>query len=166
MSSVASSALQHFSTLFQQHDFQKKYWTKNCVLISYTIFFSISLSLRRIRRYIFVNYIVILVKHSLFLSDFNETLDRFSKNTHIPNIMNPSSGSRVVSRGRTVTSKLIFAFRNFANVPKNSIFCPRIVFVCFLYVLKKRRLLPFTPLSDWFCRNRDGEFSFSNCAFR
>jgi hypothetical protein len=39
---------------------------------------------------------------------------------------NPSRGSRVVPRGKTERqtnmTKLIFAFRNFANEPKNNIF--------------------------------------------
>jgi hypothetical protein len=32
---------------------------------------------------------------------------------------NPSSGSRVVQCGQTEMTKLVVAFRNFANAPKN-----------------------------------------------
>jgi len=51
-------------------------------------------------------------------------LDRFSKNTrNIKFHENPSSGSRVVACGRTDRqtdmTKLIVAYRNFANAPKN-----------------------------------------------
>ena len=64
-------------------------------------------------------------------------LDRFSKNTHIKFNENPFGGSRVIPRGRTNgrtdgrtdertdgradMTKLIVAFRNFANAPKNDI---------------------------------------------
>jgi len=45
------------------------------------------------------------------------------KYTNIKFIKNPSTGSRVISRGRldepTDMTKLIVAFRNFANAPKN-----------------------------------------------
>jgi hypothetical protein len=51
-------------------------------------------------------------------------LDRFSKNTHISNFMEAKpSGGRVVPCGRTDKradmTKLIVAFRNFANSPKS-----------------------------------------------
>ena len=49
-----------------------------------------------------------------------EFLERFSKNSQISNfIKNPSIGSRVVPCGRTNMTKLIVAFRNFANAPEN-----------------------------------------------
>jgi hypothetical protein len=40
------------------------------------------------------------------------------ENTHIKFHENPSSGSRVVPCGRIDMTKLIVAFRNFANAPK------------------------------------------------
>ena len=43
----------------------------------------------------------------------------FEKVSNIKFHQNPSSGSRVVPCGRTDMTKLIVAFRNFANVPKN-----------------------------------------------
>jgi len=60
-------------------------------------------------------------KCPLFLSFFNETCISRQIFENTPNIKfheNPSSGSRVVSRGRIDMMKLIFAFRNFANAPK------------------------------------------------
>jgi len=36
---------------------------------------------------------------------------------------NPSSGNQVVPCGQTEVTKLIMAFRNFANAPKNERFC-------------------------------------------
>jgi hypothetical protein len=70
------------------------------------------------------------VKYSLFLLDLNKTRifsTDFRKIFNIKFHENPSSGSRVVPRGRTNRrmngetgmTKLITAFRNFANVPKN-----------------------------------------------
>jgi hypothetical protein len=43
----------------------------------------------------------------------------FEESSNIKFNQNPSSSSRVVSRGRTDMTKIIFAFRNFANVPKD-----------------------------------------------
>ena len=67
-------------------------------------------------------YIGFHVKCRLFLSDFNKNsnfLDRFLKDTDVLIFI----GSRVVLFGRTDgqkdTTKLILAFRNFANAPKN-----------------------------------------------
>jgi hypothetical protein len=42
---------------------------------------------------------------------------------------NLSSGSRVVPCGQTDMTKLIVAFRNFANAPKNSTFFPERAFL-------------------------------------
>jgi hypothetical protein len=63
-------------------------------------------------------YICILVKDTLYLSDFNETciFNNFAKDTkNITFHENPSSGSRVVPCGRTDMTKLIVVFRNFAK---------------------------------------------------
>jgi hypothetical protein len=49
------------------------------------------------------------------LECFRHILERYS---NIKFHENPSSGRRVVSYGRTEMSKLIVAFRNFANAPK------------------------------------------------
>jgi hypothetical protein len=61
------------------------------------------------------------VKYPLFLSDFKETWSfstDFRKKTHTKFNENPFSESRVVFRGRTDITKLIVAFRNFAEAPK------------------------------------------------
>jgi hypothetical protein len=63
-------------------------------------------------------YIGLYVKCPLFLSDLIKLEfygGRFSKN--IKFYENPFSGSRVVTDGQTDMTKLIAAFRNFANAP-------------------------------------------------
>jgi hypothetical protein len=50
-----------------------------------------------------------------------EFLQTFQKYSNIIFHENPSSGSRDVPCGQTDMTKLILAFRNFANVPKNVI---------------------------------------------
>ena len=70
----------------------------------------------------------IQVKYPLLLSYFDETcyfLTDFRKNAQILNF--PSSGSRGDPYGRTDMTKLIVAFRKFANAPKNCPFCPQII---------------------------------------
>jgi hypothetical protein len=50
---------------------------------------------------------------------FSTDLEKKKKKTKFHE--NPSTGSRVVARGETNMKKLIVAFRNFANMPKNFI---------------------------------------------
>jgi hypothetical protein len=69
-------------------------------------------------------YIVLPVKYSLFLSDFNGTLIfsiDFRKNIQISTIVKIRSvGAELFHPdGRTDMTKLIVAFRSFANEPKN-----------------------------------------------
>jgi hypothetical protein len=71
-------------------------------------------------------YIGCHVKYPLFLSDFNEnqlSQQIFEKSPNIKFHKNPSSGSQVVpcerKDRRTVMTKLIVAYRNFVNAPKN-----------------------------------------------
>ena len=62
------------------------------------------------------------VKHTLLLSDFNESRifsTDFLKNSNIKFHENLSSGSRVVPCRQTDMTKLIVTFHNFANAPKN-----------------------------------------------
>jgi hypothetical protein len=69
------------------------------------------------------------VKYPLFWSDFNKkwifwTDFRKKKNKNIKFHQNPSSGSRVVcwrTDRQTYTTKLIVAFRNFANAPNKGV---------------------------------------------
>ena len=62
------------------------------------------------------------LKYTLFLSYINETnfLDRFSKNFHTQNFMKilPVGAELFRADGRTDMTKLVVAFRNFANAPK------------------------------------------------
>jgi len=60
------------------------------------------------------------MKYPLYLSDFNGTLFFFSKNNRVKFHENPSSGGTKLfhADGRTKMTKLIVAFRNFANAPK------------------------------------------------
>ena len=64
-------------------------------------------------------YIVLHVKYHLFLSDINET---WIFSTDFRKIVrfheNRSSGSRVITYGRTDMTKLIIALRNFVNAPE------------------------------------------------
>ena len=72
-------------------------------------------------------YIRLHVRYPLFSSDFNG-IYKFStkKSSNIKFHQNPSSGSRVVPRGLTDTTKLISLFANFRTRLKN-------VFTCSVY---------------------------------
>jgi len=67
------------------------------------------------------------VKYSLFLSNFNELAfpDIFSKHTQISNFVKirPLGVELFHADGRTDITRLIVAFRNFANAPKNAWSC-------------------------------------------
>jgi hypothetical protein len=72
-------------------------------------------------------YIGLHVKYQFLLEDFNDTWTSrqfFEKYSNISSQENPSSGNRVVPCGqtdeRTGITKLIVAFRNFANAPKTN----------------------------------------------
>jgi hypothetical protein len=53
------------------------------------------------------------------LMKFEFSRQIFEKVSNIKFYQNPSSGSRVVPCGQTDMAKLIVAFSNFANAPKN-----------------------------------------------
>jgi hypothetical protein len=71
-------------------------------------------------------YIGLHVKYPLFLSDFNETwicsTDLKKKNVQIPSFMKirPMGTELFHADGRRDMTKLIVAFRNSANAPKNN----------------------------------------------
>jgi hypothetical protein len=119
-----------FSTLSHKgQKFRKKLLNMKCVFcVSLQLMFETFLILRRTERDTIKMYIGLHIKYPLFSSYFNEIfLDIFSKNTrNIKFYTNPSSRSRIVPRGRTAAqtdmTKLIVAFRNFANATKNGAF--------------------------------------------
>jgi hypothetical protein len=129
LSLVTCPAVPYFSTLsHKRHDFwKKKLLNIKCVFwFSLQLLSEIFLILRTIERYTVMNLhrsscrvSVILVKLQWSLN----FLDRSSKKySNIKFHENPSSGSPAVPCGRTDVQtwrKLIFAFRNFANAPKN-----------------------------------------------
>ena len=64
----------------------------------------------------------LLVKYPLFVCDLMKTefsRQIFEKCSNVKFNENPSNGSRVVTDGQTGMTKLIVAFRNFANVTEN-----------------------------------------------
>jgi len=78
--------------------------------------------LRRNERDRIKMYIGLHVKCPMFLSDFNETWTLiFGKSTQISNFMKIYPGEAELFRAdrRTDMTKMIVAFRNFANAPKN-----------------------------------------------
>jgi hypothetical protein len=86
------------------------------------------LILRRTERRNIINKICLLVKYSLFLSDFKELRsfrNIYEKCSYIKLHENLSNGRRVVpcgqTEGQTGMMKLIFPFRSFANAPKKNI---------------------------------------------
>jgi hypothetical protein len=101
------------------------------------------------------------VKYLLLLSDFNETWifsthfrKKKKRSSNIKFHQNPSSGSRVVPGGQTDMTKLIVAFRNFANAPKNV--CMVELFQHFPSISKslKQRFWWFKYDRDWLCVNK------------
>jgi len=138
---TAPAPLYYSSLSYKGHDFREK--KRNNLLDIIVSWFSLQLLstflvLRRNSRDMIRNVDRSACKVPLFLSDFNEAcnfLDRLSKNTQISNFpphKNPSSGSRVISCGRTAVTymtKLTVAYCNFANAPKKSRIIPR----CFIY---------------------------------
>jgi len=125
LSSVACPALQYFSTLSHKRcDFRKKKKVteyKTCVWFSLQLLSETFLILRRNERDMIKIYIGLHVKYPLFLSDFNETWifgTIFEKSSNNKFHENPSSGCRVVPCGGADMTKLIVAFRNFANAPR------------------------------------------------
>jgi hypothetical protein len=128
LSSVACLALQYFSTLsHKSYDLRgKKLLNVKCVFsFSVQLLSEIFLILRRTERDMIKMYIGLHVKYALFLSDLKETCifcTDFRKNTQISNFMKirpqwePSFSMQTDKR--TDLTKLIVAFRNFANSSK------------------------------------------------
>jgi hypothetical protein len=129
---LACPSLQYFSILsHKRYDFRKKKKVtehKRCVLISSTVFiWNIFPFYEELNETLSYTYIGLRVKYPSFLSDFNNTSifrHIFEKYSNIKFHENPSSGGRVAPcgliDGQTDTTKIIVAYRNFANAPKNS----------------------------------------------
>ena len=95
-------------------------------------------------------YIGLRVKYPLFLSDFNETwISRqiFEKYSNMKFRKNPSSGSRVVSCGRTDMAWQVVTFRNFVNASKIA----RLIRVSRTQRLRTRLTVTSYILSYLFC---------------
>jgi hypothetical protein len=124
--SVACLALQYFSKLsYKRYDIrEKRYWAPN-VRVCFDILCNFCMkhfSSRKVMSVILSEMYSLHVKSRLFLSDSNETWifsTYFQKILNVKLHENPSSGSWVVPCGRTEMTKLVAAFRNFANAPKN-----------------------------------------------
>ena len=100
-----------------------------CVWIfSITFVWNISHSKKNWARYYQKIYIGFHVKYPILLSYYNETwiFDRFSKNTQISNFtkIRPVGAELFHADRRTKMTKLIIAFRNFANASKTPFICP------------------------------------------
>ena len=111
-------------------------------------------------------YISPHVKYPLFLPDISETWifwTDFQKNIQIDNSMKILSvGAELIQKngrtdwqmdkqterqkdglinGETDMTKLIVAFRNFSNSPKNSTFRPHSLFVCFVWISEQTAII-------------------------
>ena len=130
-SPVASPAVQYFSTLsLKRHDFRKKsYWTQNGVFFDFSVLLSQTfLILIRIRGDINVHTSSCKVPFTRFRFWLNLSFlcgFFFLESPQIPNLMKFRLVGTELSHadGRTDRQidmpKLTFAFRNFANEPKN-----------------------------------------------
>jgi hypothetical protein len=129
LSSVACPALQYFSALTnKRHDFRVgggwKLLNTKCVFgFSLQRLSETFLILRRNKRDMTKMYIGLHAKHRCYsyqiLIQLEFSRQIFENFTNIKFHGNPTSGSRVVPCGRTDMTKLIVAFRNFANAPNN-----------------------------------------------
>ena len=110
-----------------------------CSGFLYNVFPETFLILTREERDIIKNYSGLHVKYKLFLSDFNETYfpGRFSKNHQISNFTtsHPVGVALLHVDGRTDLMKLIVAFRNFVNAPKNGCVC-----ICRIFSTQERHV--------------------------
>jgi hypothetical protein len=106
--------------------FEKSYWAKSVFCFSLQLLSETFLILRRIERDMIKMCNGLHVNYPLFLWDFNDTwnfsafFSKINKKYH----ENPSRGRRGPcgqTNGRADMTKLIVAFRNFANGPNNMI---------------------------------------------
>jgi hypothetical protein len=112
---------------------------KMCVLIFSTVLSHTFLIPRRNERDMIKNLPNSSYKLPAILVNFSlnlDILDRFLKNPQISDFIKilPVGAELFHADGRTDTTKLIVAFRNFAISQKNSTFCPHSVFMCFVWI--------------------------------
>ena len=125
--SVAWPALKYFCHIISQtaRFFEKKYWTKILSRVSLQLLSETFFMLRRTGREMIKCVYWSYIKYPLFLSDVSET---WISSTNFRKTLKyqiswksvqwkPSCSVR--TGGRTDMTKLIVAFRNFANAPKN-----------------------------------------------
>jgi hypothetical protein len=156
LSSVTCLAPQQFYTLsHKRHEIKKK----KLLSIKSVFWFFIQLwcvtffNLRRTEQDVTVRTCAVHRSSRavpLLLSDFIETSIFSTDFRKIPNQISwkirPVGAELFHAYGRTDMTELI-AFRDFANGPKNSPFCPHSV-LCGSQ--NKQRLSPYTTLTDWF----------------
>jgi hypothetical protein len=157
LSPVACPALPYFSTLsHKRHDFRKRsIANKICVPILSTNLSETFLSLRRIQRGIIINvqYIGVRVKYRyscqmVMKLEFSGQI--FEMYWNIKSRENPPHGSRVVPCGRTDMTKLIVAFRNFANATENPLMLFReIIVIGCMSVMEEKWALRQNVVTDF-----------------
>jgi hypothetical protein len=90
------------------------------------------------------------VNYSLFLSDFNETWIFWTcfRKTQISDSIKirPAEAELFHADGRT-KKLIIISFRNFANAPGHSTFCPHNVFVCFVWIWEQTAIISLYSIS-------------------
>ena len=132
--SVACVALQYFSTLcHKRHDFRKKksYWTQNVFWFSLQHLSETFLILRRNEQDMIKKILEVFMQSTYYTYQILMKLE-FTWQFFFLNVLNyqvsrnsvqwePSCPTR--TDGRADMTKLIVAFRNFANAPKNILVC-------------------------------------------
>ena len=127
LSSVAWPAQQNFSTLSHKwHDFRKTSLNIICVIRAFVQLLSETFFIVRRPERDMIETILVFMQSALYscpiLMKLKFSQQSIRKYSNIKFDENPSHGSRVVPCGRTDMMKLIVAFRNFANAPKNIMF--------------------------------------------
>ena len=128
--------------------FQKCYWAQNAFWFSLQLLSATFLILRSIEGNTNIMYTYRCSGTvPLFLADFNETWF-FSKDFRKKikyrisrKFLQWEAKCSMRTDGRTDMTKLTVAFRNFANAPKNSTFCPHSVFMCFVRISEQTAII-------------------------
>ena len=129
----------------------KKLLTWNVFWFSLQLLSETFLILRETERDMIENVYRSSCKLPFILSDFNETWTfstEFRKNTQISNFIKIRSVEAGLfhADGQTDMTKLVVAFRNFANVPETYRFCPHKVYLCFIWLSEHVATVSFINL--------------------